>query len=105
MLGTLKDHQKSDWKSHVPTLTHAYNSATHKSTGFAPFCLMYGRHPRLATDAFLDIGDGAVKAKSHADYVDKLKQRLSPAYETAARQAELSAKEQKRLICRSGTLF
>ena len=49
---------------------------------------MYGRHPRLAADAFLDIGDDAVKASSHADYVDKLKQRLSFAYEAAAREAE-----------------
>ena len=86
MLGTLKDHQKSDWKSHVPTLTHAYNAATNKSTGFAPY-LLYGRHPRLAIDAFLDIRDGAVKAKIHADHMDKLKQRLTSAYETAAREA------------------
>ena len=98
MLGTLNEHQKSDWKSYVPTLTHAYNAATHKSTGFAPFYLMYGRHPRLSTDAFLDIGDDAVKAGSHADYVDKLKQRLTSSYEVAARQAETSAKEQKRLF-------
>ena len=98
MLGTLNEHQKSDWKSNVSTLTHAYNAATHKSTGFAPFYLMYEGQPRLAADAFLDIGDDAVKANSHADYVDKLKQRLSFAYEAAAREAELSAKEQKRFF-------
>ena len=98
MLGTLNEHQKSDWKSYVPTLTHAYNAATHKSTGFAPFYLMYGRHPWLSADAFLDIGDGAVKASSHADYVDKLKQRLTSSYEAAARQAEASAREQKRIF-------
>ena len=88
MLGTLNGHQKSDWKSYVPTLTHAYNGATHKSIGFAPFYLMYGRQPRLAVDTFLDKCDDAVKASSHADYVDKLKQRLSFAYEAAAREAE-----------------
>ena len=98
MLGTLKDDQKSDLKSHVSTLTHAYTAAVHKSTGFAPFYLMYGRHPRHSTDVFLDIGDGAVKTKSHADYVNKLKQSLSSAYETAAREDELSAKEQKRFF-------
>ena len=26
MVGTLEDHQKSDWKSYVPSLVHAYNS-------------------------------------------------------------------------------
>ena len=31
MLGTLEDYQKSDWKAHVPTLVHAYNSSTLQS--------------------------------------------------------------------------
>ena len=47
MLGTLSDNQKSDWKSGVSTMTHAYNTTEHESTGYAPFYLMFGRHPRL----------------------------------------------------------
>ena len=43
MLGTLQEDQKSDWKSHVSTLTHAYNAAMHDSTGFSPYYLLYGR--------------------------------------------------------------
>ena len=53
---------------------------------------------RLAADAFLDIDDDAVKARSHDDYVDKLKQRLTSSYETAARHAAASAREQKRIF-------
>ena len=55
MLGTLTSRQKSDWKSHVSTLCHAYNAAVHDSTGYVPFYLMFGRHPRLAIDAFLGL--------------------------------------------------
>ena len=55
MLGTLEEYQKSDWKSHVPTLVHAYNATFHNSTGFSPYFIMFGRHPRLAIDAFLGI--------------------------------------------------
>ena len=40
----------------------------------------------------------AVKASSHADYVDKLKQRLRSAKETAARQVEAGAKEHKHVL-------
>ncbi len=55
MMGTLPERHKADWKSHVSTLTHAYNAAVHDSTNFSPFFLMFGRHPRLAIDAFLGI--------------------------------------------------
>ena len=55
MLGTLEDHQKSDWKSYVPSLVHAYNSTRHEITGYSPHFLMFGRYPRLAVNAFLGI--------------------------------------------------
>ena len=45
LLGTMSEKQKSDWKAHVPSFTHAYNAALHESTGFSPFYLMFGRHP------------------------------------------------------------
>ena len=86
MLGTMSEKQKSDWKSHVPTLTHAYNAAMHESTGFSPFFLMFGRHPRLAIDAFLGIRSSEER-KSHQDYADKLKNRLSDAYKRASEEA------------------
>ena len=86
MLGTMSEKQKSDWKSHVPTLTHAYNAAMHESTGFSPFFLMFGRHPRLAIDAFLGIRSSEER-KSHQDYADKLKNRLSDAYKCASEEA------------------
>ena len=86
MLGTMSEKQKSDWKSHVPTLTHAYNAAMHESTGFSPFFLMFGRHPRLAIDAFLGIRSSEER-KSHQDYADKLKNCLSDAYKCASEEA------------------
>lgn len=96
MLGTLDEYQKADWKSHVPTLTHAYNAATHMSTGHSPFYLMFGRHPRLAVDAFLGLPQDIEKTKSYPDYVDKLKQRLAFAYDTASKEVRKNAEKQKQ---------
>ena len=48
MMGTLSEDKKGNWAAHVSTLTHAYNAAIHESTGFPPYFLMFGRHPRLA---------------------------------------------------------
>ena len=55
MLGTLENHKKEDWKSYVAPLVHSYNATKHPSTGFSPYFLMFGRHPRLAIDAYLGI--------------------------------------------------
>ena len=95
MLGTMSEEQKSDWKAHVPSFTHAYNAAVHESTGFSPFYLMFGRHPRLAIDAFLGIRSSEER-KSHQDYVDKLKDRLADAYQDASEEARFKGKKYKR---------
>ena len=95
MMGTLKERQKSDWKTFVPSLTHAYNATMHESTGFSPFYLMFGRHPRLAIDAFLGIGSSE-EHKSHQDYVDRLKDRLQYAYERAEVEARKKGKKYKK---------
>ena len=95
MLGTLSDKQKKDWKSHVQTLTHAYNAAVHESTGFSPFFLMFGRHPRLAVDAFLGLTP-TEERKSHQDYADRLQERLKNAYRRAGEEALRKGKKYKK---------
>ena len=82
MMGTLPEEKKGNWAAHVPTLTHAYNAAVHESTGFSPYFLMFGRHPRLAVDAFL----GLKENRSQKDYADKLKERLKTAYKKATEE-------------------
>ena len=42
MLGTLEPEKKSDWKSHIGPIVHAYNCTKNDATRFSPFVLMYG---------------------------------------------------------------
>ena len=37
MLGTLSEEEKSDWKSHLGCMTHAYNCTKHASTTYSPY--------------------------------------------------------------------
>ena len=96
MLGTLEDCQKEAWKSFVAPLVHAYNATRHDSTGFSPYFLMFGRHPRLAVDAYLGLNspqDPSDHSKQH--YASKLQKRLKFAYQVASSEAQKSAGRQK----------
>ena len=97
MLGTLEDDQKRNWRAFVPALVHAYNSTRHESTGLSPHFLMFGRHPRLAVDAFLGLEPDVVVHKDHTNYVTGLKKRLDFAYKVATREARKQSNRHKRL--------
>ena len=94
MLGTLEDHQKSDWKSYVPSLVHAYNSTRHESTGYSPHFLMFGRHPRLAVDAFLGIRPESA-SQDQTKYAADLRKRLDFAYRCATKEARRQGRRHK----------
>ena len=50
MLKTLEEKEKFYWKDHLAMLAFTYNSTVHKTTGFSPYFLMFGREPRLLID-------------------------------------------------------
>ena len=95
-MATLPQVKKTDWKAHVSTLTHAYNVAVHNSTGFDPYYLMFGRHPRLAIDAFLGLPSNNLIGKSKQDYSDKLKEQLYTAYDKASKEAKHAGAKYKK---------
>ena len=55
MLGTLPKEKKSEWKTHIGALVHAYNFTQNLATGFIPYFLMFQRQPRLPVDVTLGL--------------------------------------------------
>ena len=96
MLGTLSDKEKSDWKSYLGCMTHAYNCTKHASTTYSPYYLMFGRHPRLPIDVEFGLpksnsGDNSSKSR----YVQKLRRRLNYAFQKATKVANQQANKYK----------
>ena len=69
----------------------------HYSTGYSPYFLMFGSHPRLATDACFGLCPDALAAKTQTEYVRKLTQRLHFATQKASQEAQESAAHHKSL--------
>ena len=96
MLGTLSEEEKSDWKSYLGCMTHAYNCTKHASTTYSPYYLMFGRHPRLPIDVEFGLnkpncGDNSSKSR----YIQKLRRRLNYAFQKAGKYSDQQASKYK----------
>ena len=102
MLGTLSDEEKSDWKSHLGCMTHAYNCTKHVSTTYSPYYLMFSRHPRLPIDCEFGLhkpncSDNCSKSR----YTQKLRRRLNYAHKKAGKYSSGQAQKYKTSYDRS----
>ena len=102
MLGTLSDEEKSDWKSHLGCMTHAYNCTKHVSTTYSPYYLMFGRHPRLPIDVEFGLhkpncSDNCSKSR----YIQKLRRRLNYAHKKASKYSSEQVQKYKTSYDRS----
>ena len=97
ILGTLNEEEKSDWKSHLGCMTHAYNCTKHASTTYSPYYLMFGRHPRLPIDVEFGLNKPNCKDNSSKSrYIQKLKRRLNYAFQKASKYSDQQAKKYKQ---------
>ena len=95
MLGTLDPDKKANWKSYIGSLVHAYNCTKHDNTGFSPYYLMFGRHPRIAVD--LALGRESETVPMAPDrYIANLKTSLKRAYELVETNINQSQADQKK---------
>ena len=96
ILGTLSDEEKSDWKSYLGCMTHAYNCTKHASTTYSPYFLMFCRLPRLPIDVEFGLTKPNYKDNSSKSrYIQKLRRRLNYAFQKASKYSEQQAQKYK----------
>lgn len=94
----LRNYASTDakaWDRWLPAAEFAINNAQNRSTGFSPFYLNYGFHPR--TPLMLELGDGVPAAKHFADtYAQRVadaRRFLQAAQDRAKAYADKSRRE------------
>jgi transposase InsO family protein len=95
MLGTLESQEKAKWKDHIAHLVHAYNCTLHESTGYTPYFLMFGRHPRLPVDIAYGTTSSSNSSVSHSRFAADLQSKLATAYDLARRNLEKAQEKQR----------
>ncbi|XP_022809302.1 uncharacterized protein LOC111346273 [Stylophora pistillata] len=107
MLRTLPETQKSRWAEHLNHVVHAYNCTKHESTGYSPFFLLFGRHPRLPVDLMFETED-ETNHVNHSQYVEKWRKAMTEAYKLAGKkssEAGTRAKQRYDRFVRSSILL
>jgi len=91
---------KLNWKDNLPSLVLAYNATKSSSTGYSPHFLMFGWHPRLSVDAFLETGSFNLQY-SQLSYAARLQEQMRYAYRVAGEAARKRAGQNKTLYDRN----
>jgi hypothetical protein len=82
----------STWDQYVPLIQLAYNTAVQSSTGYSPYYLMYGRHPRSPLDSEIEWSDRQHDKPLVRDWIRKLREQRDLAAK-ALRESQQKQKE------------
>ncbi|KAJ9512208.1 hypothetical protein QJQ45_012759 [Haematococcus lacustris] len=87
MLRPHLNHHKTDWDQHLAAVEFAYNSSTHVGTGFSPFYLNYGHHPRTP-EALLQPPSTLVPSPAADAFVTTMRSNIDIAKATLQRAVD-----------------
>ena len=87
-----KTQEDNDWDLKIPFVRFNYLNQEHSSTGYSPFFLTYGRHPRTPV---LINNNSMSKPKTPQKWATDLAKTLKEAHNTGADQDK--AKKEKRI--------
>ena len=91
MMKCLPEQYKSNCRNHVNKLGHAYNSTKSSATGYSPYYIFFGRHPRLPIDVLLPSQSSPISP--YPVYAKKWRDQMRQAYQIANNHSEARKKK------------
>ena len=93
MLVTVIDENGDDWENHLSKICFAYNMCEHASTGFSPFCLMFGRQAKVPLGIIY--GSPTAPIVTPSEYANELQHSLEQSYQLTCKRSLEAACRQK----------
>ena len=84
------NYKQTNWDEHLALIEFAHNNVTHSSTGYSPFFLNTGQHPR--TPVHYELGNECVINQAAADTIEKLYDTLDSALTNIEKAQQKQAK-------------
>ena len=76
-------------------VVHAYNCTRCAATGFSPFCLLFGRSPRLKVDLLFGTSQPTTQP-NHTEYSERWRVAMRQTYSIAMKNSAKSAAAGKK---------
>jgi transposase InsO family protein len=96
MLRHYVDYEQTNWDKYLPFAEFAYNSSVQVSTGYSPFYLNYGFHPRGPHDLLQDAKPANRDVSSFLEKMDTLSKIATDRLNEAKARQEWYANEKRR---------
>ena len=85
--------KQSNWDKYLPYVMFAYRSSVHKTTGYTPFQLMFGREVKLPVDVMF--GRPNVNFSHSSEYIKELHSVLESSFKLAREVTQRKQERQK----------
>ncbi len=99
---SLTEGRPQDWEKVLPQVLFALRTAKCRSTGFAPFELVFGRHPSLPIEhIFGSPQPDRKKYRTYEDYAEAVRMRFTRAHAWARENLSAAVERQRRAYYKS----
>ena len=100
----LEQHEHSEWDKNLPLLLLGLRAQVHRSLGVSPYCVMFGREPRLPAQMELDTPLQG-RTRNISEYLDELRSNLKALHRVALENSRLSHQKNKVIYDRKTNDF